>query len=73
MFLAAVTRPCYDTMRNLNFSGKIGIFPFTRQVQAQRNSRNRAAGTIETKSVEVTKEVYKRKMVDDVFPSIKRG
>ena len=74
IFLAAVARPRYDTMRNRNFSGKIGIFPFTRQVQAQRNSRNGAAGTTETKSklVEVTKEVYKRKMVDEVFPAIKR-
>ena len=34
MFLAAVARPRYDTMINRNFRGKIGIFPFTRQVQA---------------------------------------
>ena len=73
MFLAAVARPRYDTMRKRNFSGKTGIFPFTRQVQAQRNSRNRAAGSMETKSVEVTKEVYKRKMVEEVFPAMKRG
>ncbi|CAN0327201.1 unnamed protein product, partial [Ascophyllum nodosum] len=51
--------------------GKIGIFPFTRQVQAQRNSRHRAAGTWVTTMVEVTKEVYKAKMLEDVFPAIK--
>ena len=71
MFLAAVARPRHDTGRNRNFSGKIGIFPFTRRVRAQRSSRNRRAGELETKTVEVTKEVYKRKMVDEVFPAIK--
>ena len=32
MFLAAVRRPRRDTLHNRNFSGKIGIFPFTRRV-----------------------------------------
>ena len=57
MFLAAVARPRYDTSRRSNFTDKLGIFPFTIQRAAQRNSRNRAAGTMETKCVEVTKEV----------------
>ena len=72
MFLAAVGRPRRDTNANRHFGGKIGIVPFTRQVAAQRNSRNRAAGTLETRMVEVTKEVYKEKMLNDVFPAIKR-
>ena len=67
MILAAVAQPRHDTSRNRNFSGKIGIFPFTRRVRAQRSSRNRCAGELETKTIEVTKEVYKRKMVDEVF------
>ncbi|CAB1099614.1 unnamed protein product [Ectocarpus sp. CCAP 1310/34] len=71
MFLAAVARPRYDTSRRCNFTGKLGIFPFTVQRPAQRNSRNRAAGTMETKCVEVTKEVFKRKVVDEVIPAIK--
>ncbi|CAN0272286.1 unnamed protein product [Ascophyllum nodosum] len=71
MFLAAVARPRRNTVANRNFDGKIGIFPFTRQVQAQRNSRHRAAGTWVTTMVEVTKEVYKAKMLEDVFPAIK--
>ena len=71
MFLAAVRRPRRDTNANRNYDGKIGIFPFTRQVAAQRNSRNRAAGTMETRMVEVNK-VYKEKMLEDVFPAIKR-
>ena len=72
MFLAAVGRPRRDTVNNRNFDGKIGIFPFTRRVAAQRNSRHRAAGTMETRMVEVTKAVYKEKMLNDVFPAIKR-
>ena len=72
MFLAAVGRQRRDTLHNRNFSGKIGIFPFTRRVPALRNSRHRAAGTMVTQMVEVHKEVYKEKMLSDVFPAIKR-
>ncbi|CAM9323775.1 unnamed protein product [Laminaria digitata] len=71
MFLAVVGRPRRDTVNNRNFDGKIGIFPFTTRVRAQRSSRNRAAGTMETKIMEVTKAVYKEKMLTEVFPAIK--
>ena len=71
MFLAVVGRPRRDTVNNRNFDGKIGIFPFTRRAPAQRNSRNRAAGTMVTHMVEVTKAVYKEKMLVEVFPAIK--
>ncbi|KAL5697337.1 hypothetical protein ACHQM5_030823 [Ranunculus cassubicifolius] len=58
MFLAAVARPRYDLSGTEEFSGKIGIFPFTYKEPAKRNSKNRLAGTLETKSiVSVTKEV----------------
>ncbi|CAM9196216.1 unnamed protein product [Pylaiella littoralis] len=67
MFLAAVARPRFDSSRNRNFTGKLGIFPFTEQCVARRNSRNRAAGTLETKCVEVTKELWKRLII----PAIK--
>lgn len=76
MFLAVVARPrpVVGNRRGggaREFSGKIGNFPFTVQRAAQRNSRNRAAGTMETKCVEVTKEVYKRKIIDEVIPAIR--
>ncbi|CAN0260747.1 unnamed protein product, partial [Pylaiella littoralis] len=72
MFLAAVARPRFDSSRNRNFTGKLGIFPFTKQRVARRNSRNRAAGTLETKCVEVTKEVFKKKVVvEAIIPAIK--
>ncbi|CAN0403566.1 unnamed protein product, partial [Pylaiella littoralis] len=42
MFLAAVSRPRFDSGRNRQYDGKIGIYPFTVPRSAQRNSRNRA-------------------------------
>ena len=73
MFLAAVA-PRYDSSsRNRQFDGKIGIsiYPFTVQRAAQRNSRNRAAGTMETHSVEVNRATYKEKLINNVFPDIR--
>ena len=72
MFLATVARLRRDTIRNRNFGGKIGIFPSTRRLHAQRNSRIMNTVTVETKTVKLTKEVYKRKMVDEIFPAIER-
>ncbi|CAM9375651.1 unnamed protein product [Laminaria digitata] len=71
MFLAVVGRPRRDTVNNRNFDGKIGIFPFTRRAPARRNSRNRGVGTMVTHMVEVTKTLYKEKMLVEVFPAIK--
>ncbi|CAN0083821.1 unnamed protein product, partial [Pylaiella littoralis] len=70
MFLAAVARPRFDTGRNRQFDGKIGIYPFTEQRAAVRNSRNRAAGTMVTYSVEVNRETYTEKLIINVFPDI---
>eukprot|EP00903_Cladosiphon_okamuranus_P008822 g8449.t1 len=72
MFLGVVARPRRNTANNSSFSGKIGIYPFTEKVRAQRHSRNRPAGALETKTVEVTKERYKKMMIDKVIPDIKR-
>ncbi|CAM9566161.1 unnamed protein product [Pylaiella littoralis] len=66
MFLGAVVRP-----RRTHYNKKIGIYPFTTKVRAQRNSRNRVAGTTVTKSAEVTKESYKKMLLDTVIPDIK--
>lgn len=71
MFLAAVARPRYDHRTNNNFDGKIGIWPFVQDVPAQRNSVNRPAGTIETKSMNVTSEVYTYFLTTKVLPAIK--
>jgi transposase-like protein len=55
MFLAALAKPRYDAAGKCTFDGKIGMWPFIKQVEAQRDSVNRPAGTIETKCVTVTK------------------
>ncbi|KAF0729773.1 hypothetical protein Ae201684_012664 [Aphanomyces euteiches] len=59
MFLTAVARPrfCEDT--GLWFNGKIGTWPFIELAEAKRSSVNRPAGTLETKVVVVTKDVYR--------------
>ncbi|KAH7835594.1 hypothetical protein Vadar_027734 [Vaccinium darrowii] len=71
MFLAAVARPRFDANHNEIFSGKIGIFPFTCKVPAKRNSKNRAAGTMETKAMTVTKDVIRSCLIEKILPAIR--
>lgn len=72
MFLAAVARPRWDRVRNQWFTGRIGIWPFVFQDAAKRSSKNRPAGTLETKAIpSITKEVTKRFLVEKVFPAIR--
>ena len=60
MVLAAVACPRFDSSRNQQFDGKIGIFPFTCKEPAKRSSKNRVAGTLETKPIlSVTKDVMR--------------
>ena len=70
MFLCAVARPRYCSRRNSNFDGKIGIWPFVEEQQAQRASRNRPAGTMETKPVVITRELCRRMLMDKGLPAI---
>ena len=70
MFFCAVARPRHDSTSNTSFDGKIGIWPFIEMVPAQRNSRNRPAGTLEPKNVSVTKEVYHDMIVNKLLPAI---
>lgn len=55
MFLTAVARPRYNSDGECTFDGKIGLWLFTREVAAIRNSRNRPAETIETKPCNVNR------------------
>ena len=70
MFLAAVARPCFDDEGACTFDGKIGIWPLIKRVHAKRTSVNRAAGTIETKTINCDKRVYKRFMIQKVLPAV---
>jgi hypothetical protein len=70
MFLAAVARPRFDDEGECVFDGKIGFWPVVEQVQAQRSSVNRPAGTWETKGVSMTKEVYTDFVCNKIIPSV---
>jgi hypothetical protein len=72
MHLAANARPHWDAQRNQWFDGKLGLFPIAEQVAAQRSSRNRPRGTLEWKSVSLTKVVYGNFLFEKVVPSILR-
>ena len=69
MFLAAVARPCSDAEGECIFDGKIDIWPFVERVEAQRTSKNREKGTIETKVVPVNKIRYRQFMIQKVVPA----
>jgi hypothetical protein len=71
MFLGAVARPRYNNDGVCTFDGKIGMFPFIERVAAQRASRNRARGTIITRTVPVNKDRYREFLVNKVVPAIK--
>ncbi|XP_074289426.1 uncharacterized protein LOC141614577 [Silene latifolia] len=70
--MCAVARPKYAANGDLIFDGKLGIWPFVSQVPAVRNSKNRAAGTLETKCIEsINKQVTRDMVINSVLPAIK--
>ncbi|XP_074301159.1 uncharacterized protein LOC141632512 [Silene latifolia] len=72
MFMCAVCRPLYGDNGELIFDGKLGIFPFIEEVPAARTSKNRQAGTLETKpTTSVTKQVIKDCLINKIIPAIK--
>ncbi|XP_057803150.1 uncharacterized protein LOC131018445 [Salvia miltiorrhiza] len=65
-------RPVFGANGECLFDGKIGIFPFTELVPAKRNSKNRAAGTMEWKPIQsITKQVVKDCLIYQIIPAIK--
>ncbi|XP_074265531.1 uncharacterized protein LOC141587969 [Silene latifolia] len=72
MFICAVCKPLYGDNGELIFNGKLGIFPFIKEVPAARTSKNRQAGTLETKpTTSLTKQVIKDCLINKIIPSIK--
>ncbi|XP_042022974.1 uncharacterized protein LOC121770286 [Salvia splendens] len=64
-------RPLFGVNSEVLFDGKIGIFPFTKQVPAKRSSKNRKAGTLETKPIEsITKDVTRDCLINKILPAI---
>jgi hypothetical protein len=72
MFLCAVARPRYNETTGEWFDGRIGLWPFANYVPAIRSSKNRAAGTLELKSIAVDHQSYRDMLVHNVIPAIKQ-
>lgn len=72
MFLVAMARP-RTFADGTSFDGKVGIWDLTEMVAAQRNSKNRPAGTMELKSKNMDADFYYHLFTKDggVFQSIK--
>lgn len=70
MFGAAVARPRQNSETGEWWDGKVHLHPFTKIEVAQRNSRNRPAGTLITKSVSVDRNAYRRWICDYVIHAI---
>jgi hypothetical protein len=72
MFMCAVAKPIYSSDGDLIFDGKIGIFPFTMQAPAQRSSKNRRRGEMETKPIQsITKQHTRDMIIQQILPSIR--
>nr|XP_051185546.1 uncharacterized protein LOC127299597 [Lolium perenne] len=71
MFLTAVARPRFDSAKNVTFSGKIGVWPFVKEMPAQRKSGNRPKGTLETKNVKVDRDLMREFLIEKVLPAIR--
>ena len=71
MFLAAVARPRFSVIPSEVFDGKIGIWGFFEHTPAKRSNKNRAAGTMEVKCVNVTKARYREMLISDLLPAIR--
>ncbi|VFQ97172.1 unnamed protein product, partial [Cuscuta campestris] len=72
MFLGVVGRPIISDEGEVLWDGKVGIFPFVESVEAKRKSKNREAGSLETKPISsVTKQVFKDMLIHTVIPAIR--
>ncbi|XP_044325344.1 uncharacterized protein [Triticum aestivum] len=69
MFLAAVAKPRYGNVGVVTFDGKIGIWAFVTESPTQR-SENRERGTLELKSLKVTRDVMRFCMCEKLIPAI---
>ena len=70
MLLTSVARPRFDDAGNETFSGKIGCWPFVKEVPAARKSDNKPKCTLETKALKVNREVMQEFFIDKVLPAI---
>ncbi|VFQ80913.1 unnamed protein product [Cuscuta campestris] len=72
MFVAVVGRPRFGESGETLWDGKVGNFPFTYEEVAKRNCKNRPAGTLKTKPVDVVnRQVMKAMMLTRVISEMK--
>jgi hypothetical protein len=69
-FLAAVARPRRNVEGEYFFDGLVGIWPFVASVPAQRASRNRPRGTLETKDIKIDIATFEEFYVQKLLPAI---
>jgi hypothetical protein len=70
MFLTAVAKPRYNQDGVVTFDGKIGTWAFVKNTPALKRSKLRPKGTIEIKSVKVTRDVMRDYLCQLVVPAI---
>ncbi|XP_021773282.1 uncharacterized protein LOC110737223 [Chenopodium quinoa] len=69
--MAIIRKPMYDRNGELLHDGKYVIFPFTVQQVAQKSSKKRSKGTLETKALQnVNREVIRDMLLIKVIPAI---
>lgn len=71
MFLSAVTVPRYDYHNKKWFDGRIGLWPFVQESKAKRNSKIRPKGAVVMVPVAVDKHLYRKFLIEKVFPAIR--
>jgi hypothetical protein len=70
MFLTAVAKPRYNEKKEVTFDEKIGIWAFVKETAAKYNSKNRVKGTMELKTIIVTRYVMREYLCEMVIPAI---
>ena len=70
MFGAALARQHQNPVTGEWWDGKVHLHPFVEFKVAQCNSIRHQAGTIETKTINVNKEQFRRWIVEYVVPAI---
>ncbi|XP_021743257.1 uncharacterized protein LOC110709354 [Chenopodium quinoa] len=71
MFIGIIGKPLYDAQGHLIHDGKYDIFPFVFQQMAKKKSKNRDAGTLETKPIQnINREAIRDMLLNNVIPAI---
>ncbi|XP_021714964.1 uncharacterized protein LOC110682921 [Chenopodium quinoa] len=71
MFMGMIGKPLYARNGTLLHDDKYGIFPFVTKQMAKKKSKNRDAGTWETKAMQnVNKDAIRNMLMEHIIPAI---